>query len=126
LINPNPTDITQLTEAELTSILEHHNQCYWEQGEPEISEALTGYFRDEGIETISGITYDKISTNGETITLAVETKDAVNKSMEIFDVQLEGNIDLGAIEQQAREQYEIAALDSAADLDSVESFADMI
>ena len=60
------------------------------------------------------------------ITLAVETKDAVNKSMEIFDVQLEGNIDLGAIEQQAREQYEIAALDSAADLDSVESFADMI
>ncbi len=38
MINPNPIDITQLTEAELTAILEHHNRCYWEQGEPEISD----------------------------------------------------------------------------------------
>ncbi len=60
------------------------------------------------------------------ITLAVESKEAVNKSMEIFDVQLEGQIDLEAIEQQAREQYELAALDTAADLDCVEAFADTL
>jgi HD-like signal output (HDOD) protein len=58
------------------------------------------------------------------ITLAVESKEAVNKSMEIFDIQLEGHIDLEAVEQQAREQFELAALDTAADLDCVESFAD--
>jgi len=30
------------------------------EAEPEISKALTGYFADEGIETVSGITYDRI------------------------------------------------------------------
>ena len=59
------------------------------------------------------------------ITLAVESKESVNKSVEIFDVQLEGQIDLEALEQQARKQYELAALDSAADLDCVEAFADI-
>ena len=59
------------------------------------------------------------------ITLAVESKESVNKSMEIFDVQLEGQIDLEALEQQAHEQYELAALDSAADLDCVEAFAEI-
>jgi len=60
------------------------------------------------------------------ITLAVESKEAVNKSMEIFEVQLEGHIDLEAIEQQARAQFELAALDTAADLDCVEAFAESL
>ena len=62
-----------------------------------------------------GLTIDDL------ITLAVESKESVQNSMEIFDVRLPGTIDLEAIEQQAREQYEIAVLDAAADMDSMES-----
>ncbi len=45
------------------------------------------------------------------ITLAVETKDAVRESMDIFGVQVQGEIDVDTMEQQAREQFEQAALD---------------
>ncbi|MFT6656972.1 mercury(II) reductase [Maritalea sp.] len=41
------------------------------EAEPEIGEALTGYFEDEGIKVISGITYDRIETDGDTISLIV-------------------------------------------------------
>ncbi len=37
--------------------------------EPEISEALTGYFADEGIKVIAGITYDKIERSGNGVRL---------------------------------------------------------
>ncbi len=55
------------------------------------------------------------------ITLAVESKESVQNSMEIFDVRLDGTIDLEEIEKEVRHQYEIAVLDTAADLDSMES-----
>ena len=48
----------------------------------------------------------------ELITLALATEAAMNESLEIFGVQLNDKIDLEEVEQQAREQYEEAALDS--------------
>jgi mercuric reductase len=41
------------------------------EGEPEISEALTGYFKDEGITIISGVTYERIESEGGAIRLHV-------------------------------------------------------
>jgi len=58
------------------------------------------------------------------ITLAVECKEAVQQSMEIFGVRLEGDIDLDALEEQARQQFELANLDTAADLNCLEAFID--
>lgn len=40
--------------------------------EPEIGEALTGYFEDEGINMVSGITYDHITAKDGSIVLAVK------------------------------------------------------
>ncbi len=42
------------------------------QAEPEISEALTGYLRDEGITIHGGLTYRSISQNDSTTTLDIE------------------------------------------------------
>ena len=55
------------------------------------------------------------------ISLVLATKEAVDESTGIFGVQLEGEIDLEAVEFQAREMFKLAALDMAADLDSFES-----
>lgn len=41
------------------------------EAEPEIGEALTGYFEHEGITVVSGITYDRIETRGNSVVLAV-------------------------------------------------------
>ncbi|MFV2092255.1 MAG: NAD(P)/FAD-dependent oxidoreductase, partial [Hyphomicrobiales bacterium] len=41
------------------------------EAEPEIGEALTGYFEDEGITVVSGISYERIESRGETINLHV-------------------------------------------------------
>ncbi|MDF1671789.1 MAG: mercury(II) reductase [Roseovarius sp.] len=40
--------------------------------EPEIGEALSGYFQDEGINMVSGITYDHITTKDGSIVLTVK------------------------------------------------------
>ena len=42
------------------------------EAEPEISEALTGYLEDEGIQMVSGITYDDIATKNGSIILTVK------------------------------------------------------
>jgi len=42
------------------------------EAEPEIGEALTTYFGDEGINVISGISYEKIEAEGETVVLTVQ------------------------------------------------------
>lgn len=41
------------------------------EAEPEIGAALTGYFADEGIKVVSGITYDRIEANSDGISLTV-------------------------------------------------------
>jgi mercuric reductase len=41
------------------------------EAEPEISAALTGYFRDEGITIVSGIAYREIRKTGDSVLLAV-------------------------------------------------------
>jgi len=48
----------------------------------------------------------------ELITLATGTETAIKESMEIFGVCLDGEIDLDAVEEQARVQFEEAARDS--------------
>jgi len=42
------------------------------EAEPEIGEALTGYFRDEGITVISGIAYERINEKDGSIVLTVK------------------------------------------------------
>lgn len=42
------------------------------EAEPEIGKALTGYFEDEGINLVSGITYDRIEARGNSIVLTVQ------------------------------------------------------
>ncbi|MEQ9209035.1 MAG: NAD-binding protein, partial [Pseudomonadales bacterium] len=42
------------------------------EAEPEIGEALTTYFGDEGINVISGISYEKIEAEGKTVVLTVQ------------------------------------------------------
>ena len=42
------------------------------EAEPEIGEALTRYFKDEGITLVSGITYDRIEVRGDRIVLTVQ------------------------------------------------------
>lgn len=45
------------------------------EGEPEISEALTRYFRDEGITVRSGITYQEIRRTDESVALTIAGND---------------------------------------------------
>jgi len=59
------------------------------------------------------------------ITLVLATKKSIEEGSEIFGVQLQGEIDLESVEIQAREMYKVAALDMAADLDSIEAFAEI-
>ncbi|NOZ41031.1 MAG: HDOD domain-containing protein [Planctomycetes bacterium] len=59
------------------------------------------------------------------ITLVLATKESIEEGSEIFGVQLQGEIDLESVEIQARELYKVAALDMAADLDSIEAFAEI-
>jgi len=59
------------------------------------------------------------------ITLVLATKTSMEEASEIFGVQLPGEIDLEAIEQQAREQFKVAALDMATDLDNIEVFTEV-
>ena len=58
------------------------------------------------------------------ITLAINTKGAVQESMQIFGVELHGDIDLDALEDQARELYAAAARDSSSDTDYLDAFID--
>jgi len=44
------------------------------EAEPEIGEALDRYFKDEGINLVDGITYDRIETKDNSIVLTVKTK----------------------------------------------------
>lgn len=55
------------------------------------------------------------------ISLAGECKQSVNESVDIFQLRLEGEIDIDAVETQARMLYELAALESAAHMDSVDA-----
>ncbi len=59
------------------------------------------------------------------ITLVLATKESIEEGSEIFGVQLQGEIDLESVELQARELYKVAALDMAADLDSIEAFSEI-
>lgn len=58
------------------------------------------------------------------ISLVMATKESIEEASDIFAVQLQGEIDLDAVEQLAREQFRIAALDMAADLDSIDAFCE--
>ncbi|MCA9229782.1 MAG: HDOD domain-containing protein [Planctomycetales bacterium] len=60
------------------------------------------------------------------ITLALATQTAMAESMEIFGVRLDGEIDLEAVEQQAREQFEQAALDSEDYLGGLETLVTVL
>lgn len=42
------------------------------EAEPEIREALTNYFEQEGICLVSGITYDRIGTKGDSVVLTIQ------------------------------------------------------
>jgi len=42
------------------------------EAEPEIGKALTGYFEDEGINLVSGISYERIEARGDSIVLTVQ------------------------------------------------------
>ena len=59
------------------------------------------------------------------ITLVLATQKSIEESSDIFGVQLTGEIDLEAVELLARDLYKDAALDMAADLDSIEAFAEV-
>ncbi|TWU27377.1 HDOD domain-containing protein [Bythopirellula polymerisocia] len=54
------------------------------------------------------------------ITLATECKDAVKESVEVFQVRIDGEIDIYAIQREAQAIYEAAVLETAVDLDSLE------
>ena len=58
------------------------------------------------------------------ITLVLTTKESIEENTNIFGVQLQEEIDLEAVEVQAREMFKVAALDIAADLDSIEAFTE--
>ena len=59
------------------------------------------------------------------ITLVLATKESIDEGTEIFGVQLQGEIDLEAVEQQARELYQAAAIDLADDLENIEFFSEV-
>lgn len=59
------------------------------------------------------------------ITLVLATKTSIEESSDIFGVQLPGEIDLEAVEVQARELFRVAALDIAVDMDCIEACSDM-
>ena len=46
-------------------------RCLLPEAEPEISEALTGYFRDEGITVFDGVTYQDIRAMAEGVGLSI-------------------------------------------------------
>ncbi len=54
------------------------------------------------------------------ITLVLATKDSVDEGTDIFGVRLQGEIDLEAVELQARELFKVASEDIANDQDSVD------
>lgn len=54
------------------------------------------------------------------ITLVLATKESIEESSDIFGVQLQGEINLAAVELQARELFRVAALDLADDFDDAE------
>ena len=54
------------------------------------------------------------------ITLVLATKDAVDEGTDIFGVRLQGEIDLEAVELQARELFKVASEDIANDQDGVD------
>ncbi|MBN1854976.1 MAG: HDOD domain-containing protein [Pirellulales bacterium] len=56
------------------------------------------------------------------IALAVECKKSVNESFQIFQVRINGKIDIDAIQESARKLRDKIALEDAADLDSLEAF----
>ncbi len=56
--------------------------------------------------------------------LALACRSAVIESTEIFQVQLVGDIDIEAVQLEARRLFEDVALEAAVDLDSVESMAE--
>ena len=58
------------------------------------------------------------------IALAINTKGAVQESMQIFGVELQGDIDLEALEDQAHELYAAAASDSSSDTEYLDAFID--
>ena len=43
------------------------------EAEPEIGEALTRYFEEEGISLVSGITYDRIDGDDNSVVLGVQS-----------------------------------------------------
>lgn len=49
------------------------------EAEPEIGEALTGYFADEGINLVSGITYDRLDTRDGSIILTVQDQNGTRE-----------------------------------------------
>ncbi len=49
------------------------------EAEPEISQALSQYFTDEGINLVDGIAYDHIKTKDNTIVLTVQNRDGVKE-----------------------------------------------
>jgi HD-like signal output (HDOD) protein len=55
------------------------------------------------------------------VDLALGCQQAVRESAEIFQVQLSGEIDIDAVQREARRQFESAALEATLDLDSLEA-----
>ncbi len=53
--------------------------------------------------------------------LALDCQQAVNESAEIFQVKLAGEIDVDAVQDEARRQFESAAIMATLDLDSLEA-----
>ncbi|MGB7287161.1 MAG: mercury(II) reductase [Salaquimonas sp.] len=49
------------------------------EAEPEIGEALTRYFQDEGINLVDGITYDRIEAKDSSIVLTVQDKNGTRE-----------------------------------------------
>ncbi len=59
------------------------------------------------------------------ITLVLATKESIEESSEIFGVQLRDEIDLDAVELQARELFKVAALELADEQERIEGFAEV-
>lgn len=55
------------------------------------------------------------------ISLATQCKEAVKESVEVFQVRIDGEIDIDAIQSEAQAMYQAAVLETAVDLDSLEA-----
>ncbi|QEG32763.1 HDOD domain-containing protein [Bythopirellula goksoeyrii] len=55
------------------------------------------------------------------ISLATECKEAVKESVEVFQVRIDGEIDVEAIEREAQVIFQAAVFETAVDLDSLEA-----